>query len=356
MKVLFGICSWGLGHATRDIPLIKRMLEEGHTLTLCGKGRSLESLKKEFKKECLYLDIPDYSSPYSKRNFFIPKLIAYFPFYINEIIEEHKRIKELIYKDEYERIISDSRFGIYNKEIPSYFISHQLRFMVPGRIKPFERATEGFNYSFKNNFCKFLVPDDEENCLSGDLSHNLNYFGKDKVEYLGIISDLKKRDVKEDIDYFISVSGPEPQRTVLEKEVLTQASFLKGKVVISLGKPEDDKEVVNNHLHIFGFLERKRQEEIMNRAKLVVTRPGYTTIMELTVLGKKALFIPTPGQTEQVYLASYHKKKGNFYSVEQDKLNLRRDVEKAKEYKGITYTAPEENGVDKFMRIVFGDF
>jgi len=356
MKVLFGICSWGLGHATRDIPLIKRMLEEGHTLTLCGKGRSLGLLKKEFKKDCLYLDIPDYSSPYSKRNFFVPKFIAYFPFYIDEIIEEHKRTKKLIYKKRYERIISDNRFGIYSKEIPSYFISHQLRFIVPGRIKPFERVTEGFNYSFKKNFYKFLVPDDEENCLSGDLSHRLNYFKKNRVEYLGIISDLKKRDVEEDIDYFISISGPEPQRTVLEKKILAQALSLRGKVVIALGKPEDDKEIVNNHLHISGFLERERQEEIMNRAKLVVTRPGYTTIMELAVLGKKALFIPTPGQTEQVYLASYHKKKENFYSVEQDKLNLREDVEKAKEYKGIAYNASKENGADKFMRIVFRDF
>ncbi|MEA1964380.1 MAG: glycosyltransferase [Candidatus Aerophobetes bacterium] len=353
MKVLFGICSWGLGHATRDIPLIKRMLEEGHTLTLCGKGRSLELLKKEFKKKCLYLNIPDYSSPYSKRNFFIPKFVAYVPFYINEIIEEHKRIKKLIYKERYERIISDNRFGVYSKEIPSYFISHQLRFIVPGRIKPFERVTERFNYLFKNNFCKFLVPDDRESCLSGELSHNLNYFEKDRIEYLGIISDLKKRDVKEDIDYFISISGPEPQRTIFERRVLAQAPFLRGKVVIALGKPENEKEIVDNHLHIFGFLERERQEEIMNRAKLVITRPGYTTVMELAILGKKALFIPTPGQTEQVYLASYHEKKGNFYSVEQDKLNLREDVEKAKEYKGITCSSLKENGVDKFMRIVF---
>ena len=218
MKVLFGICSWGLGHATRDLPLIEAMLKAGHKLTLVGRGRSLELLKKELKERCSYLDIPDYSSPYSKRNFFVAKFISYFPIYINEIMKEHKRAKELIRGEKYERIISDNRFGVYNSEIPSYFITHQLRFIVPGRIRALEMVTERFNYSFKKKFSKFLVPDYRENSLSGDLSHNLKYFKEGKIEYLGALSSIKKKSLGEDIDYFISLSGPEPQRTVLEKK------------------------------------------------------------------------------------------------------------------------------------------
>jgi len=353
MKVLFGICSWGLGHATRDLPLIEAMLKAGHELTLVGRGRSLELLKKELKERCSYLDIPDYSSPYSKRNFFVAKFISYFPIYINEIMKEHKRAKELIRGEKYERIISDNRFGVYNSEIPSYFITHQLRFIVPGRIRALEMVTERFNYSFKKKFSKFLVPDYRENSLSGDLSHNLKYFKEGKIEYLGALSSIKKKSLGEDIDYFISLSGPEPQRTVLGKKILKQAPLLKGKVIIALGKPEDSRQKVTNHLHIFGYLERKRQEEIMNRSKLIITRPGYTTLMELAVLRKKALFIPTPGQTEQVYLADYHKKKGSFYSVNQDKLNLVKDVEEAKRYKGVKYSYERREAVDRFMEIVF---
>ncbi len=355
MKVLFGICSWGLGHATRDIPLIRRMLEEGHNLTLVGRGRSLYLLREEFGKDCSYLEIPDYSSPYSEKKFHVSKFVGYIPVYIEEIIQEHNRIRKLVRGRGYERIVSDNRFGIYDKEIPSYFISHQLRFIVPGRVRLLERATEGFNYSFKKSFCKFLIPDYKDNPLSGDLSHNLKFFKDGKIEYLGIISSLKKRDVEEDIDYFISLSGPEPQRTVLEKKILSQVFLLKGKVFVALGKPEERKEEVKGDIHILSFLNRERQEEIMNRSKLVITRPGYTTLMELAFLGKKALLIPTPGQTEQIYLASYHKDRRNFYSVSQNELNLARDVEEAKKYRGFCCNLSEESAVDKFMKIVFGE-
>jgi uncharacterized protein (TIGR00661 family) len=354
MKILFGICSWGLGHATRDLPLIQRILKEGHNLTLVAKGRSLHLLKEEFGKNCSYLKIPDYSSPYSEKKFQVGKFVGYFPIYLEEIVQEHNRIKKLLKGKGYERIISDNRFGIYDKEVPSYFISHQLRFIAPSRVKLFERATEGFNYSWKRSFCKFLVPDYKENPLSGDLSHNLRFFKDSKVEYLGILSSLKKQDLEEDIDYFISLSGPEPQRTVLERKILSQVFSLKGKVFVALGKPEEHKEEIKGNVHILSFLPRERQEEIMNRAKLVITRPGYTTLMELAFLKKKALLIPTPGQTEQIYLASYHKDKGNFYSVSQDELNLIENVEEAKKYKGFHCRPREGNAVDKFMEIVFG--
>jgi len=352
MKILFGVCSWGLGHATRDLPLIREMIKRGHKLTIVGRGRSLIFLEKELKENCSYLDIPDYSSPYSKRDLFVAKFVTYCPIYINEIVEEHTRIKKIIKRGGYERIISDNRFGIYDKYIPSFFISHQLRFIVPGRIKPLERATERFNYFFKRKFCKFLVPDYSQNSLSGDLSHNLKYFKEDKIEYLGPLSDFKKRETEEDIDYFISLSGPEPQRTLLEKKILRQVSSLTGKIIITLGKPEVYKEEMKGNIRIFTFLDRKRQEEIMNRSRLVITRPGYTTLMELALLRKKALLIPTPGQTEQIYLAKYHKEKGNFYSISQNKLNLSRDVEEAKRYSGIN-SNDKEDAVKNFMKIVF---
>ena len=355
MKTLFAVCSWGLGHATRDIPLMRGILKAKHSLTIVGKGRSLELLKGELGDGCQYVSMSDYSSVYSKKDFSVAKFLGYFPFYIDEIVKEHIKIKKLVRKEKYERIISDSRFGVYDKKIPSYFIFHQLRFISPVRIRLFEMATERFNYSFlKENFSMFLVPDDKRDPLSGDLSHNLRYFRDNKVEYLGIISDLKKREVKQDIDYFISLSGPEPQRTVLEKIILKQASSLKGKVVIALGRPEDQRNRTFNHLRIFGYLGRKKQEEIMNRAKLVITRSGYTTLMELVALNKKALLIPTPGQTEQVYLADYHRKKGNFYSVSQDELNLTRDVEIASQYRGLSDEVDTDKAVEIFMKNVFG--
>ncbi len=145
MKTLFAVCSWGLGHATRDIPLMRGILKAKHSLTIVGSGRSLELLKGELGDRCQYVSMSDYSSVYSKKDFSVAKFLGYFPFYIDEIVKEHIKIKRLLRKEKYERIISDSRFGVYDKKIPSYFIFHQLRFISPARIKLFEMATERFN-------------------------------------------------------------------------------------------------------------------------------------------------------------------------------------------------------------------
>jgi len=355
MNVLFAVCSWGLGHAVRDLPLMRRIIKERHQLTVIGKGRSLQFLKKELKSNCSYREIADYSLAYSERNFSVAKFVTRLPIYISEIVQEHSKIERLVKSHPCDRIISDSRFGVYERGIPSFFIFHQLRFIAPKRVKFFEMFTEGFNYLFKDNFDKFLIPDTKEDSLSGDLSHNLLYFKQSKIEYLGPLGDLEKKDLFSDIDYFISLSGPEPQRSVLEKKIMDQISSLKGRIVVTLGKPEEEKtEYFSDNIQIFSCLNRKKQEEMMNRAKLIITRSGYTTLMELAFLGKKALFIPTPGQTEQIYLADYHMNKKNFYSVSQNKLNLVKDVEKAKKYKGLSLDFSPKEAEDKFMRIVFG--
>lgn len=353
MKVLFGICSWGLGHAVRDLPLIKRMIREDLSVTVVSDDRSLDLIKDELGNSCVYREIPDYPPPYSEKDFSLIKFLAHLPVYFNDIAREHKEIEKLTRSEGYERIISDSRFGVFHRKVPSFFLFHQLRFIAPGRIKLFERATEGFNYLCKRKFKKFLVPDWEEDGLSGDLSHNLHYFKNDKVEYLGPICDFERKNTSEDIDYFISISGPEPQRSIFEEKILSQLSSLKGRVIVALGKPEQKLERSSNGVKIFSYLNRKKQEEIMNRSRLIIARPGYTTLMELAFLGKKALLVPTPGQTEQVYLADYHKQQGNFHSVPQGKLDLARDAKEAEKYPGLNKPVHSGKAEEKFMRIVF---
>ncbi|MBC7190488.1 glycosyltransferase [Candidatus Aerophobetes bacterium] len=355
MRVLVGVCSWGLGHAVRILPLVRKILEKEHSVSIVGYGRSLVFLKKELGTRCTYFEVPDYMPVYSEKAFSVARFVGRFPVYLGEIVREHRKIRKIVEQDGYERIISDSRFGIYHPEIPSFLIFHQLRFIAPGRIKIFEKATEGFNYFVSHNFDKFIVPDfkEERICLSGDLSHNLSCFKENKVEYVGILCDLKRRDLPQDIDYFISISGPEPQRTIFEKKVFSQLSFLKGKTVVALGKPEEKKKFCVGNATVFSHLDREKQEEIMNRSRLIITRPGYTTLMELAILGKKALLVPTPGQTEQIYLATYHMKKGNFYSVSQEKLNLVEDVKEAEKYPGIRCDFDPGQTVENLLRVIF---
>jgi UDP-N-acetylglucosamine transferase subunit ALG13 len=249
-------------------------------------------------------------------------------------------------------IISDARYDMYSRKIPSFFISHQIRIMNPLRIKMFERGSETFNSFFFKRFHGVIVPDYKEDNLSGELSHNLHRIDEEKLHYVGVLSDFKKKSTKKDIDYLISISGPEPQRSMLEDKLVSQVSDLDGKIVVTLGKTENMDKFNKDGIETYSFLSKEDREDFLNRSKLVVSRSGYSTILDLAVIGTKALMTPTPGQIEQEYLARYHNKKGTFYSVNQDKIDLARDVKIAKKSSGITRTCNVDKSVENIMNIV----
>jgi UDP-N-acetylglucosamine:LPS N-acetylglucosamine transferase len=143
-------------------------------------------------------------------------------------------------------------------------------------------------------------------------------------------------DVEQDIDVFFSVSGIEPQRGLLEELVREALPKLSGRIVVTLGKPGDGDGVREvDGATVYDYLNREHQAEMLNRAKLVMTRSGYTTLMELAALGRRALFVATPGQSEQEYLARFHRDKGYVWSEEQKHLDLLRDLERARAAAGI---------------------
>ena len=207
--------------------------------------------------------------------------------------------------------------------------------MNPLRLNMLESGSEIFNLFFFKRYAGAIVPDYKENSLSGDLSHNLRRIDEEKLHYVGVLSDFEKKSKTKDIDYLISISGPEPQRTLLEEKIMSQVNDLKGKVVVTLGKTENIDKYRSENIETYSFLPKKERQDFLNRAKLVVSRSGYSTILDLSVIGTKALMTPTPGQIEQEYLGQYHNKKGSFYCVNQDKINLASDVEVAKKKTGI---------------------
>jgi UDP-N-acetylglucosamine transferase subunit ALG13 len=188
--------------------------------------------------------------------------------------------------------------------------------------------------------------------LSGDLSHNLNRIDEKKLHYVGVLSDFKKKKMKQDIDYLISISGPEPQRTMLEEKLLPQVNDLNGKIIITLGKTEAKNNFNNKNIETYSFLPKEKREDLLNRAKLVISRSGFSTILDLAVIGTKALMTPTPGQIEQVYLGQYHNKKGTFYSVNQDRLELKKDVEIAKKTTGVIRNCDVNKSVENIIKII----
>ncbi len=294
-------------------------------------------LKNELGNDVKYYEMPDYPAPYSSGKFtFYLKFGAAVPAIMKGIKREHRELERIVSSEKYHRIVSDNRYGIYHRDIPSYLITHQLRFMAPHRISFIEKKGERFVASFQDKFTSFIVPDDENGSLSGELSHRLDYIDTKKVFYSGPLSDFSKKDTKHDIDLFISISGPEPQRSIFERNIMESAPYFPPRTVITLGKSEEYGKKRRGNAVVYTYLTKERREDLMNRSKLILSRSGYSTLMDLAVLGKKAVFIPTPAQTEQEYLSKYHMEKGTYFSMNQKEFCMKEALLRSQKYKGIS--------------------
>jgi predicted glycosyltransferase len=249
------------------------------------------------------------------------KLILQFPRIVFSIRKENLWIKENIKKYKIDAVISDNRFGMYCKKIPSVYITHQL-LIKTGSIFS-EKIIQKMHYYFikKYNYC--WVPDCKENSLAGELSHQENM--PSNVLYVGSLSRFELlKDVPKIYDVLISISGPEPQRTLFEKIILVQLKNFNKKILFVRGLPDEKKSLQTDSesIKIVNHLSSTELNNAFQQSELIISRSGYTTIMDLVKLSKKAVLVPTPGQTEQEYLSAYLMKKNLFYSVEQDNFSL----------------------------------
>ncbi len=348
VKILISPFDWGLGHATRDIPIIKELLKRGYEVEVANHGRPKVFLEKEFP-ELKHITLPAYPIPYTAEKYFSGTLVLRLPYLLSHFKKERMNAKKLIEKRGYDLVISDNRFEICHPKVPSFLITHQVMFRFPEKFRSFEILGKAFNAKYQKIFSRIIIPDFEHNSISGELSRKNFLTDNKKMYYAGPFCNVEKKDVEEDVDYFISISGPEPQRTNFEKTILSQVDSLKGKTVVSLGKAEQQSVIKNGDVKIYSSMDRKTQIDYLNRAKTVISRPGYTTVMEILELGKKALFIPTPGQTEQEYLGSLYKEKGWFCSVRQKDLNIVEDLEKAKSYAGFPFKNDSKENVKRLV-------
>ncbi len=353
--------SWGLGHATRDIPIIRELLDHGHEVTIATSLSAFHLLKKECP-ECEFIYFKDYPAPYSSTKYFFPKFIAKIPVLVKALSEEKKMMYRRLARKKYDAIISDNRLRVYSKKIPSFFITHQLRYSFPYYIRPAETASQYLNEYFHKNFERVIIPsnspDDNGNCLSGKLCRSSRKTTNMKAYYAGILSSVLKMDIYEDLDFLIIISGPEPQRTILEKIILKQVQELPGEKLVLLGRPKDNFEKkLDSWTTVKSYVTEKEKIILMNRAKFIISRSGYTTMMDIAELGKKhGFFIPTPGQTEQEYLSQYYHEKNWFYSNSQYKLNLIKDIENAEEYQGFPQLPKTEENMNRLYNEVFAQY
>ncbi len=321
MRIAFGVCSWGLGHATRTLPIIRRFIEEGDEVTVVSHGGALALLRNELDGGARFHDLEDYLPPTT----ITPKLLALdtfvsIPQYLGAMKREHDFVEKMLNGEKVDTIFSDNRFGFYSIKVPSFFMTHQLRIMNPIRSRFLESATERVALWLHKRLAGLIVPDFETDGLSGRLAHGLSVIDEREVHYIGALSDFERRAGEENIDVFASISGPEPQRAIFQELVLKQLKGFDGRAVVSLGKKEEPR--IEGGIEIRGLLAKHEREDLLNRSKVIISRSGYSTIMDLSALGRRSLLVPTPGQTEQEYLAEYHMDRGSFLCVPEHDLDI----------------------------------
>lgn len=316
-KILVAPLNWGLGHVTRCMPIIDELLKQGATLVLASDGRAAQLLKKEYPKQIVE-EIPAYNITYKTSNMMF-NIGIQIPKILRAIYQEKQAIQKLVDKYNIDIIIADNRYGAYTSSTLNIFMTHQLNIKIP--IKWLELLVKKINHHFINKFDQCWVPDFEDKPnLAGELAHGTQL---KNVKYLGVLSRMKYATSQQQYDAIIILSGPEPQRSILEKEMIQQAKKLSQKILIVSGKTEEENEEQLDNVKVVSYLKAKELNRAILASNVVISRSGYSTLMDLTVLEKQAILIPTPGQTEQEYLAQRFYDQGVFYTQSQDQFNLK---------------------------------
>ena len=317
-RILVAPINWGLGHATRCIPLIKELEENGFTPFLASDGAALQLLKKEFPHLQTF-ELPSYNITYTSRGSLLKwKLLLDSPHILRKIKKEKQATKALVEKLNLHGIISDSRFGVRYKHLPSVFITHQLN-VLSGNTT-FLSSKLHQRYIRKYNEC--WIPDaPKKPNLSGFLGHPRIIPAT--VKYMGIISRFEKKSLPPRYDYMVLLSGPEPQRSLLEQVLFKELSLLDKKILFVRGVVKEEPAAFSApKITVKNYLFGTHLEDALNSSKVVISRSGYTTLMDLAKLEKKAFFIPTPGQFEQEYLAERMLKLGYAPSCRQEDFKI----------------------------------
>ncbi|MDP2089268.1 MAG: glycosyltransferase [Flavobacteriaceae bacterium] len=298
-KILIAPLNWGLGHATRCIPIINAFLERGWEPILASDGAALALLQYEFPQLKTIL-LPSYHIRYSKKGNLQWHLFKQIPRIIKTMRTEHRLVQEIIQIENIYGIISDNRFGICSKGIPSVYITHQLT--VLSGITTF--LSTFLHRKITNQFDECWIPDSISQNLAGKLASNNGL--KIPTKHIGAISRLKHQSFPKKYDISVLLSGTEPQRTILEKILLKELNQFNGTICFIRGVVSNTEDFKNElPFTFYNYLTTADLNKVLNQSDLIIARSGYSTILDLSVLGKKAFFIPTPGQTEQEYLANH---------------------------------------------------
>ena len=336
--ILIAPLNWGLGHAARCIPIINALLEQQYKPILATDGAALALLKKEFPTLEI-LELPSYQIEYSKKGENLKwQLLKNSLKTVKAIQQEKKIIKNWIEKYNINGIISDNRLGVFSNKVPSVYITHQLNVLSGNTTW----LTSKIHQNIIKKYTECWVPDSKNTPnLTGELGHlektNLN------LKYIGPLSRLQKKEIDKKYNLMVLLSGPEPQRGILEEKLKIEILNFSGQTIFIKGVVE--KNQIKEHVYnvtYYNFMSSSELEQAFNESEMVLCRSGYTTVMDLVKLRKKAFFIPTPGQYEQEYLAEKYKAEGLAPYAIQDDFTME-NIKEIDNYRGLPQIDSEIN-------------
>ena len=315
MKILIAPLNWGLGHATRCIPLVRQYLEQGDEVVLGGDGESLLLLQRHFP-QLRVIQLPSlelrYAANDQQRGFYLRAIPALLRF----TIADHYYLRQQLAIEHFDLIISDNRFGLFTRQTRCVYITHQLYVRLPRRLRIFQPLARAIHACVFKRYHEVWVPDfaNSENSLAGELCHGGCF--DTYVKYIGPLSRFASsegtpKELRRNSEYSVVaiLSGLEPQRSIFEQAILERYTNTSDKVLLVRGKvAEAQTKISRNNITMVASLSDQALLEVMEQATTIIARSGYSTIMDLAVLGllHKAELHPTPGQSEQEYLASLH--------------------------------------------------
>ena len=318
-RILLAPLDWGLGHTTRCVPLIRALQAMGHTPVLAGNDMQQAFLRRSFPGLEAH-PLPGYEVRYARFGLMLG-IVRQLPRLLRVIREEHHWLTGFAEKAHIDGIISDNRYGLWHTERPSVILTHQPA-VISGLGRVADAALRRLHYRFLERFTEIWIPDlpVAEQSLGGKLSHPPSLPAD--ARYIGWLSQFES-DVSAENNgaLLILLSGPEPQRSMLADKLWQQALALHRPVVFVEGKAGIQREPAPHVRHI-SLADAAMLQPLLRDAAIVVCRSGYSTLMDLAQFGKPAILIPTPGQTEQEFLAQSLSERGLFHAARQQYFSL----------------------------------
>lgn len=330
--------NWGIGHATRCIPVINALLRQGANVIIGAEGKPLKLLQSEFPN-LTFVEFKGYRIRYPENGLWLViKMMFLLPSLWLSVAKEHRRLQMVVEEYAIDAVISDSRYGLFSQKIPCIFMTHQLFIRLPKGLGLLELVVKAINFFFIRKFDQCWVPDLKgSDNLSGELSHRK--LPDERCLFVGPLTRIElpaSTSGNSKPEVCVVLSGPEPQRSIFEKIVVDQLIGTSIHAVVVRGLPDlGVKMQTKGNVTFFSHLHTKELTALMLSSQVVIARSGYSTLMDLAALGKRAVLVPTPGQTEQEYLAGYHFSSHHYFTVSQKEFKLAEALQKAVDFPGV---------------------